>query len=216
MNGEKSDIIVQGWSDRYAAASTRLLKVEGGDRFVDDPVDRGGATKFGISLRFLVAEGKIDLDGDGFADFDLDMDGDIDGQDVRKLTRGDAKFLYHRCFWKRLDADSFLRPVGEMLFDQGANGGLTAARKMLQTAINACIAKYRLDIAPLTIDGVLGEKTRAAMDAVIALPAASTTAIVIAYKDAVKARYRAIVAANPSQKRFLAGWLNRANELDRY
>jgi lysozyme family protein len=214
MTGENSDIIVQGWSDRYAAACARLLKVEGG--FVDDPVDRGGATKFGISLRFLVAEGQIDLDGDGFADFDLDMDGDIDGIDIRKLTRGDAKFLYHRCFWKRLDADSFLRPVGEMLFDQGVNGGLSAACKMLQKAINACIAKYRLNIVPLKVDGDLGEKTHAAMDAVIALPAARTAAIVIAYKDAVKARYRAIAAANPSQKRFLAGWLNRADELGNY
>jgi lysozyme family protein len=27
-------------------------------------------------------------------------------------------------------------PIGEMLFDQGVNGGLTAARKLLQRAIN--------------------------------------------------------------------------------
>lgn len=213
MNGE-NHIIVDGWSDRYAAALPRLLRMEGG--FVDDPVDRGGTTKFGMSLRFLVAEGQIDLDGDGFADFDLDFDGDIDGQDVRKLTRGDAKYLYHRCFWKRLDADSFVRPIGEMLFDQAVNGGISASCKMLQRALNACITKYRLNIAPLKIDGDLGEKTRAAIDAVIALPAARTTAIVIAYKDAVKARYRAIVAADPSQKRFLAGWLNRADELGQY
>jgi lysozyme family protein len=55
-----------------------VLGTEGG--FVDDKVDRGGTTKFGISLRFLAAEGAFDADGDGKADFDLDLDGDIDGR----------------------------------------------------------------------------------------------------------------------------------------
>lgn len=213
MTGEKSDIIVEGWSPRYAAAVKKLLGIEGG--FVNDKLDRGGATKYGISLRFLVAEGKIDLDGDGVIDFDLDMDGDIDGADIRKLTVGDAKFLYHRCFWLRLNADSFARPVGEMLFDQGVNGGLVAAKKMLQIAINACLVKYRISLPALKVDGDLGDKTRAALAAVVAVPAACMTAIIIAYRAAVRDRYRAIVAANPSQKRFLAGWLNRADELGR-
>jgi hypothetical protein len=30
------------------------------------------------------------------------MDGDIDGQDIRLLTRANAVFLYNRCFWKPL------------------------------------------------------------------------------------------------------------------
>lgn len=213
MSGENQDITVEGWSPRYAAAVKKLLRVEGG--FSDDKFDRGGTTKFGISLRFLVAEGQIDLDGDGRADFDLDMDGDIDGADIRKLTPGDAKFLYHRCFWKRLGADSFPRPVGEMLFDQGVNGGLTAARKLLQRAINACLAQYAIDMPQLRVDGDLADKSRAALNAVIAVPAARMPAIIIAYRQAVSDRYRAIVAANPSQKRFLNGWLNRANELGR-
>ena len=212
MSGD-NHIIVEGWSRRYALAVDRLLRIEGG--FVDDPVDRGGATKYGWSLRTLVVEGAIDLDGDGFADFDLDMDGDIDGADVRRLTPGDAKYLYHRCFWLRLDADSWPRPVGEMLFDQAVNGGIVAARKLLQRAINACLAQYRLDTPPLVIDGVLASVTRAAMDAVIALPAARMPAIIIAYRAAARARYSAIVAANPSQRRFLAGWLRRASELGR-
>lgn len=213
MNGETNHIIVTGWSDRYAAALPALFGNEGG--LVDDPVDRGGTTKFGVSLRFLIAEGAIDLDGDGLADFDLDMDGDIDGLDVRKLTRGDAKYLYHRCFWLRLDADSWPRPVGEMLFDMAVNGGLTAARKMLQIAINRCLARYRVNLPPLNVDGDLGDKTREALDAVVRVPAARMPAIIIAYRAAVEARYRAIVAANPSQRRFLNGWLARADRLGR-
>lgn len=213
MNGADQQIIIDGYSERYARASRRLLATEGG--FVDDPADRGGTTKNGISLRFLIAEGRIDLDGDGRADFDLDMDGDIDGADIRLLTRGDAVFLFHRCFWQRLDAESFHRPIGEMLFDQGVNGGLTAARRLLQRAINACIGKYRLNHPAIDEDAVIGDKTRAALDAVIALPAASTAAIVLAYRTAAANRYRAIAAANPSQRRFLNGWLRRADALGR-
>jgi lysozyme family protein len=60
---------------------SHLIGVEGGR--VNDPLDRGGETKYGVSLRFLAAEGAFDDDGDGKADYDLDMDGDIDGADIR-------------------------------------------------------------------------------------------------------------------------------------
>ncbi len=208
-----ADIVLGAWSPRYAAAVRKLLKVEGG--FVDDPVDRGGATKYGISLRFLVDEGAIDLDADGRADFDLDGDGDIDGADIRKLTIGDAKYLYHRCFWQRLNADALPRPIGEMMFDQGVNGGLGSARRLLQLAINRCLARAASAPAQLKVDRAIGTTTIQAMDWVIGWGALGMPALIDAYRVEVRNRYRAIAAANPSQKRFLKGWLARADELGR-
>lgn len=208
--GGTPEIVVTGYSPRYTAAVRKLLGIEGG--FVNDPVDRGGATKYGISLRFLVAEGQMDLDGDGLADFDLDMDGDIDVADIRKLTIGDAVWVYHYCFWKRLDAESFERPIGEMLFDQAVNGGATAARKLLQRAINACTA-HMTGVERLNVDGVIGGMTRLAMIAVLEHPGLGMRALAEAYREAARARYRAIATANPSQNRFLKGWLRRADEL---
>lgn len=204
----ENEIVVQGYSPRYARAVRHLLGIEGG--WVNDPVDRGGATKYGISLRFLVSEGQIDLNGDGLADFDLDMDGDIDAADIRKLTIGDAIYLYHQCFWQRLDAETFMEPIGEMMFDQAVNGGLSAARKLLQRAINRAIATDG-DIDLVRVDGAIGPATRRALQWVIdyrGLPM-----LVMSYREEVKARYRAIVAANPSQQRFLKGWLRRADLL---
>lgn len=205
------EILVQAWTGRYALAVEHLLKIEGG--FVDDPVDRGGATKYGISLRFLVAEGKIDLDGDGRADFDLDGDGDIDGFDIRKLTRGDAKFLYHHCFWKRMDCDNLPRPVGEMMFDQGVNAGIGNARRLLQLAINRCLARAASAPPQLKVDRVIGNQTMEAMNWVLRWGALGMPALTDAFRTEVRLRYRAIVARDPSQQRFLKGWLARADQL---
>lgn len=204
-------IVVSAWSDRYARAVDDVLRTEGG--FVDDPVDRGGATKYGWSLRTLVVEGKIDLDEDGRADFDLDGDGDIDGKDVRLLTRGDAKFLYHRCFWKRLDADNLPRPVGEMLFDQGVNAGIGSARRLLQLAINRCLKRAASAPPQLKVDGAIGTKTIEAMNWVLRWGALGMPALVDAFRTEVRLRYRAIADRNPSQKKFLKGWLARADRL---
>lgn len=208
--GYPLEIVVRGYTPRYGAAVSKLLGIEGG--YANDPVDHGGATQFGISLRFLRAVGETDLDGDGFADFDLDMDGDIDGRDIRLLTKGDAVWLYLLHFWAPLECDSFEPPIGEMLFDQAVNGGLAAAKKLLQRAINACAA-HMPEVVRLDVDGKLGGKTRLAMLAVIEHPGLGMPALVEAYREATRARYRAIAASDPNQKKFLRGWLNRADAL---
>lgn len=209
-------IVVQGYSDRYAAAVRALLHIEGGH--ANDPVDRGGETNYGISLRFLAAEGAFDEDGDGKADFDLDMDGDIDGADIRALTVGDAIFLYHTCFWSRLRADSFPAPIGEIMFDQGVNGGLASARKLLQRALNSCLLEQpgaRKGTALLKVDGAIGPSTLTVLSHVLTWPGLGMDKLVEAYRAAVRERYHAIARRFPSQKRFLRGWLVRADKLGR-
>lgn len=202
-------ITVEGYSQRFADAFNELLGIEGG--FVDDPVDRGGATKYGISLRFLKSEGAFDDDGDMIADFDLDFDGDIDGQDIRRLTVGDARYLYLRCFWNRLDCESLPKPIGEMLFDQGVNGGNFAARKLLQQALNICLSETRFHL--LTVDGAIGQRTRDAVQLVLGHKRLGTARLVEAFREVVRDRYREIVRRNPSQKKYLRGWLARAERL---
>lgn len=204
-------IVVQGYSNRYAAAFRALLGIEGGH--VNDRYDMGGETKFGISLRFLKSAGMIDLDGDGLADFDLDFDGDIDGADIRKLTVGDARFLFHHFFWKAERCDSFVAPIGEMLFDQAVNGGAVAAKKMLQRALNHLFVRYARNAPQLAVDGDIAAKTREAIAWALQMPGIGMPGLVAEYRDQVKARYRGLAAAIPSQQRFLKGWLARADRL---
>lgn len=199
---------------RFSAAVAKLLKEEGG--YVDDPADRGGATNFGISLRFLASEGAFDSDGDGKADFDLDMDGDIDGADIRRLTRADATALYFRCFWQRINADLLPAPIGEMVFDQAVNAGRTTAVKLLQRAVNFCIMHAPPSSnrpAALRVDASWGHQSREALVWVLRYPALGMPALTVAYRDAVAERYRDIVSRYPAQARFLKGWLARAREL---
>lgn len=210
------DIVVTAFTPRYLAAYKPVAITEGG--FADDRRDRGGATNFGVSLRFLVSEGRIDLDGDGFADFDLDMDGDIDVADIRALKPIDAQYLFQRCFWNRLQCETWPAPIGEALFDQAVNGGCKAAARLLQRAINRCLNRrvgYHGRPAGLREDGDLGPRTRAAFDWVLRLPAAGMPELIDAYREMAKVRYRNIVAADPTQGRFLTGWLARADRLGR-
>ncbi|MFN3749239.1 MAG: glycoside hydrolase family 108 protein [Sphingorhabdus sp.] len=214
MRLNPEEIIVNGWSKRFAQAVEHVLKIEGG--FVDHPNDPGGATKYGISLRFLKAEGKIDMDGDGIADFDLDFDGDIDGIDIRNLTLQDARVLYHRCFWQAAQCDALPPPVGEMVFDQAINGGLHAARKMLQHAINDCLSRGGETAPdPVKVDGAIGPRTIEAMNWVVRWGRLGTNALVVAYREEARMRYIAIADRNPKLKVFLKGWLRRADQLGR-
>lgn len=188
-------------SARFAAAWARLLRTEGG--YVNAASDRGGPTKYGVSLRFLAAEAR--LDPAIRTRFDLDMDGDIDGADVRRLTPALAEQLYDRCFWTRYGCEDLPSPLGEAFFDQAVNGGAVAAGKLLQAAIN------RVSGARLAQDGAIGATTKAALRAALIRP--GMTALMAAYRVAAADRYRAIAAADPSQRPNLAGWLHRAAEL---
>jgi lysozyme family protein len=199
------------WSPRFDTAVSKLLGIEGG--YVNHRFDKGGATKFGISLRFLKSEGLIDLNRDGFADFDLDFDGDIDGADVRALSVADAKILYHQCFWQRDGIENLPKPLGEAVFDQAVNGGSHAAKKMLQQAINLCLAKSQSAPAQITVDGQIGTRTLQAMNWVLAWGNLRMLALIDAYRLVVANRYRAIVKNDSSQAVFLKGWLRRANKL---
>jgi lysozyme family protein len=69
----------------FETAIDVVLRHEGG--FVNNVHDSGGATNFGISLRFL-----RDYPGDG----DFDGDGDVDIDDIRKMTLTDAKRVYRK------------------------------------------------------------------------------------------------------------------------
>ncbi|OZI23758.1 hypothetical protein CAL26_10025 [Bordetella genomosp. 9] len=93
----------------FDIACDRLLDAEGG--YVNDPNDPGGETKFGISKR------------------------SYPNVDIKNLTRDQAKSIYLRDFWNRINADKLPDGVAFQAFDFAVNSGIETAVRKLQRAL---------------------------------------------------------------------------------
>lgn len=174
-----------------------VLHHEGG--FVDDPDDPGGATDFGISLRFLqtVLE---DSDEDGFADGDIDRDGDIDSDDIRELDLDDVSKLYEKKFWKSAKCDKIKSQlIAVKAFDMAVNMGPKQAWKLIQRACNTLGET-------LTVDGKVGTKTLASVNSLSDRDFMLVTNI----RREQDKFYGSLAAKKPSLAKFLLGWRRRA------
>lgn len=161
-----------------------LIKHEGG--YVNDPLDRGGATNWGVTLAVWVRNG-YDKNGDGL----------IDAKDIQLLTKQDAFNVAKKLYWDAVKADEFVnQSVAEFVFDWGYNSGPKTAIKKVQ------------QIVGVKADGAIGPKTIAAING------ANQEELFNKLKASREAFFRAIVAKNPSQQKFLKGWLNRNNSFN--
>jgi lysozyme family protein len=93
----------------FDAAFERLLGHEG--CYVNDPNDRGGETKFGISKR------------------------SYPGEDIAGMTLERAKQIYWHDYWGPAGCDAVPDGVRFDLFDMAVNSGVGAAVRALQRAV---------------------------------------------------------------------------------
>lgn len=172
--------------DSFARAVDIVLCHEGG--FADVNGDRGGPTKYGISLQFLK----------NMPDGDINLDGQIDREDVDALTRDQAIDYYWREFWSKHNYGKFSDwKLAAKLFDFAVNMGPVRSHKLLQQALRSLGVK-------LAIDGKLGPSTLKAANA------APRDSLLAALRSEAAGYYRLIAHINPDQEKFLEGWLKRA------
>lgn len=178
---------------RFEQAIITVLKHEGG--FVDDPDDPGGATNFGISLRFLRKTGDLEVG-------DIDQDGDIDADDIRQMDVEDAKNIYRKYWWDKYGyARIGSQVLATKIFDLAVNMGAKQAHKLVQRACRAA-GVYLID------DGVLGNRS---YGAIITLgEAGSYDAILAALRSEAASFYKLLIAKKPVFEKYRNGWLNRA------
>ena len=110
---------------------------EGFDQETDDPLDKGGLTKWGISKN---AHPNVD---------------------IPNLTEDGAKAIYRSEYWDACRCDEFSdTELAIKVFDCAVNMGCGMSIKLLQCAIN----DYE-DTVTVTVDGKVGPKTIAAANA---------------------------------------------------
>ena len=180
-----------------------VLEHEGG--FVDNVHDPGGATNYGISLRWLEKIG--DLDNDGFADGDIDRDGDVDAADIQMMSPNVAKQFYKQHFWDDDYDLIFDRDVATKVFDMAVNMGAKQAHKLLQRAT-------RSTGADIKDDGAIGPNTLHAINHAVG------GELLAATRSEQAGFYRALILRNsalrskgfdvPDFNVFRTGWLRRA------
>jgi len=168
----------------FDTAIITVLKHEG--LFTNDQQDPGGATNYGVSLRWLKSIGV--LDGD------INHDGEINVDDIKNMTQTDAIRLYHEYWWDKYCYEKIHnQSVSTKAFDLSVNMGSMQAHKCLQRAVRATAGICLLE------DGVLGEKSFEAVNN------ANSDILLAAFRSEAAGFYRSL-----NKPYYLEGWLNRA------
>jgi lysozyme family protein len=158
--------------------------------FVDNKNDPGGATNYGISIRYLK---------DAHIFLDLDGDGDMDADDMRMMKPEPAIEIYRTNWWEKYHYGSIAdQALATKVLDASVNMGAVQAHKLLQRGLWSCGIK-------LNDDGTLGLVTLAAINKTPAV------AVLAGMRSECAGFYRVLVAKKPDQfTEFLNGWLRRA------
>lgn len=185
-------------SHYFDAAFKELMYWEGGARFHINKGDLGGATKYGISLRFLQ---NLPLEVS-----DIDRDGHVTKEDINALTEKQAKAFYRKHFWLHYQLNAFENEqVGIKLLNIFVNMRGRVAGRVAQRAIACC------GVTKIKEDGYLGPISQSLINELTCSPdlLAMYLAAIRSQQEAV---YRLIAAKNPTQNRFLSGWIRRARD----
>jgi lysozyme family protein len=161
------------------------LANEGG--YVDNPLDRGGPTNKGITLKLYSQYcGKL-----------------MAPRDLQNISDEDVLGVYNRFFWSLLDLNQVADDnVATALFDIAVNMGPHESCLLAQTALS-----WMPTWAQMQKDGIMGSWT------LNALNKTDPDTFITFFENAVDKHYRDICSKDITQVAFLGGWIKRAQRL---
>lgn len=169
----------------------RVLRLEGD--YTDDPTDRGGQTRFGITRAVARAHGYAG--------------------EMRALPLETARAIYRADYWDALGLDAVAAwhmPLALHLFDIAVNMGTASAGRFLQRALNLMNRGQRL-FPDVPVDGSLTPRTLGALQRLGDGDKPLLLRLVQAYQGR---RYIEIIEHDPTQERFTRGWMARLSTPD--
>ena len=167
---------------RFLRAISLSLQFEG-EAYTNDPDDAGGATRYGLTWKFLSSH--------------------IGANAIhpRELTLDDALGIYWAYIWQPQRFDEYAdAEVAMKVFDMALPMGEPQAVKYLQRVL------HQAGEQSVKIDGRIGPQTLGA----VAEAKERRLPIVDELITASKSHYLNIIQRKPSQAKFRGGWLRRA------
>lgn len=154
--------------------------------FANDPNDNGGATMVGVTIGTYRSYCKYKGKSTPTV------------QNLKNIPYKEWRDIIHTMYWNKWKADLINdQRVANMIVDWVWTSGQGIGIKRVQKILG------------VTADGIVGPKTIAAVNA------KDPNELVKEVYNARLSHFNAIVKANPSQKKWLNGWINRINYIDK-
>lgn len=167
---------------RYQICLSHILQFEGG--YVNDPQDKGGATKYGITEA---------------VDDAYDKEHGIPDHPVYDIPIKEVEDIYKEKYWDKCRCFDIPSPLDLVVFDSAVQHGTSRASKWLQH----CVGTFP--------DGIIGDKTIYALHGKVLNNRLQE--IIENYINGRIAFYAQIIVNDPTQKKFSKGWKNRIDAL---
>jgi lysozyme family protein len=119
---------------------------------------------------------------------------DMPGVDLKNLTAAQATEYYQQNYWKPLYSQIVDQLISEKIFDMGVLLGVGTATRALQIALGLN-----------TVDGLFGPDTLERVNR------SEPISFLAGYKTSLVAHVVKVVADNPKDRVFFAGWVRRIN-----
>jgi lysozyme family protein len=197
---QQGGLFIGGDGMDFNSSFKAVIGFEGG--YSDQPDDRGGKTKYGVTegtLRSAQNKGWVAKD-----------------VTIQTLTVDHAKTIYRKGYWDSIQGDRLPPPLDFIMFDSAINHGVGGAVTLLQEALNAILPGE-----PLAIDGSFGPRTQGALSRVLALDREMTIRypqlesnflfryLCVDFLMNRTERFSWIAQNDSTQRAFLRGWIHQ-------